>query len=217
MERLHGDLREEGQRALRAHHAVGDDVEGIVVVYQRTDVESGDVLYTIFIMYALHQLLVGSHAVAQVADLLQEVDMRLGKGFLAGLVACVEQRSVGKDDAHGAQHHVAVGMHATVHSRCIVAHDATNHGTVDRCWVGREHAVVGLEQTVYMTAHHTGSQGHRVVVVAEGEFLPILSGHDEHGIAQALSGERGAGRTEGEGQMVVDAGANNLLYFLLTV
>ena len=83
VEGLHRHLREEGERTLRAHHRVGDDVEGIVVGDERTDVQARHVLDTIFGTDARGQFLVGSHTVAQGLDLLQELRMTLSEGFTA--------------------------------------------------------------------------------------------------------------------------------------
>ena len=44
-QRLHGHLGEECQRTLAAHHRVGNDVEGVVVGNERTEVQASDVLY----------------------------------------------------------------------------------------------------------------------------------------------------------------------------
>ena len=52
VECLHRHFREEGQRTLRPYHRVGDDVERIIVSYQRTEVQARHVFNRIFGTYA---------------------------------------------------------------------------------------------------------------------------------------------------------------------
>ena len=49
LQRLHGHLRQEGQRALRADDRVGDDVEGVVVGHERAQIQSRNVLDAILL------------------------------------------------------------------------------------------------------------------------------------------------------------------------
>jgi len=53
VQRFHADAGEEGKRTFRAHDTVSDDVEGIVVVDKRTDVETCNVLDRILVSDAL--------------------------------------------------------------------------------------------------------------------------------------------------------------------
>ena len=143
-ERLHRHLREEGQRTLRPYHTVGHDVERIVVGQQRTDVQTGHILDAILLADAVGQLFVGTHAVAQVLYLLDKLRMRLAESLLALLVARIDHGTVGKYQS-GADHHaVAIGMHAAVHARSIVADDSTHHSAADGSGIGREHTAERL-------------------------------------------------------------------------
>ena len=151
---FHRHLRKECQSAFRTHHRVGHDVERVVVGEKRTQVQTGNVLDTVFQCDAVGQLLVGPHAVAQCLDLGDELGMTLPEIFLALLVASVNNRSVGEDKARAHHHAVAVGMHATVHARGVVDHDAAYHRTAYRGRVGREHTAVGLEDLVHPGTHN---------------------------------------------------------------
>ena len=62
---------------------MGDDVEGIVVGDERTEVQTRHVLNTVFLGDAVCQFLVGTHLVAQGLDLLQEIGMTLAKRLFA--------------------------------------------------------------------------------------------------------------------------------------
>ena len=217
MECPHGHLRQEGQRTLAAHHRVGDDVERVVIGNERTQVQTRHVLNAIFGTNARCQLLVGTHTVAQVLNLLQELGVRAGKLLAALLVACIEHRAVGQDDAGRDHHAVAVGMHATVHARRVVDDDAAHHGRADAGRIGREHAAVGFQYLVDLAAHDTRLQrydttfGFRVPLAlwrgvrGEAPFLPVLASHDEHRVRTTLTRKRGTSGTEGEGQRVFPA------------
>ena len=139
VERLHGDLGQESQRSLRAYYRMGNDIERIVVGNQRTEIQSCHILDGILFTDSLGKRLVGPHTVAQVLDFADEFRMRLAERFLALLVASVEHSSIGKDDTSRDEHAVAVGMHAAVHSRSVVTHNAANHSRANRSGIGREH------------------------------------------------------------------------------
>ena len=104
VEGLHGHLGEEGQGALRTHHTVGHDVEGVVVGHERPQVQTRDILDFVLMVDTVGQFLVGPHPVAQVLNLLEKFGVRLAEGRLALLVAGVDDGAVGEDDA-GAHHH----------------------------------------------------------------------------------------------------------------
>ena len=95
---------------------MGDDVEGIVIGDEWTEVQTRHVLNTIFGTYARGEGFVGAYLVAQGLDLLQELGMTLAEGLLALFRTSVEHRSVSQDDTGRYHHTVAVGMHAAVHT-----------------------------------------------------------------------------------------------------
>ena len=64
MKRLHCHLRKEGERALAAYHRVGDNVKGIVVGNQWTEIQTRHVLNSIFGTYARGQFLVSTDLIA---------------------------------------------------------------------------------------------------------------------------------------------------------
>ena len=128
MERLHRDLGEEGEGTLGAYHRVGDDVERIVIGYQRTQVQTRYVLDAVFGFDTLCQFLVCANLVAQIFNLFQKLGVTLAEGRFALFRTSVEHGTIGQDDAGRDHHTVAVGMHAAVHTRGIVDHDTTHHG-----------------------------------------------------------------------------------------
>ena len=137
---------------------MGDDVEGIVVGDQGTEIQTCNILDGIFSTDACGQFLVCPYLVAQSLNFLDEIRVALAEGFLTLLVARVEHRSVCQYDP-GANHHaVAIGMHATVHTRGIVDDNSTHHCTSDTGRVGWEYTAVRLQNLVYPGAHDTRLQ-----------------------------------------------------------
>ena len=108
-------------------------------------------------------------------------------------------------------------MHATVHARGIIDDDTTHHGTAYRCRVGREHPAIGLQDFVDTTTHNTRLQSDGFLVFTQLVFLPVLASHNEHAIRTALSTQRRASGTEGEGQVVFLADLHDFGDFLLAV
>ena len=181
---------------------MGNDVEGVVKAYERQDVETCHVLDGIFIFYALAELPVLAHLVAQVYDLLNKLWLLLGKLFLALLVASVEHGSVGQHNACREKHLVAVGVCAAVHARCVVHDDAAHHGALYRCRVWSKLSAIRTQQIVDTLADDAWLQAYLHAVVENVIFLPVLAGDDKDRVADGLSRQTGAGGAEGDRQML---------------
>ena len=204
-QRLHGDLGQEGQCTLTAHHGVGDDVEGVVVGDERTEIESRHVLNIIFGTYARRELFVGTHTVAKLFYLLEELRMTLSESLTALLGTCVENGAVCQDDTRREEHPVAVGMHATVHARGIVADDAAHHRRTNRGGIGRKHPSIGLQYLIDTGTHDAWLQTDALLPLSYLVLLPVLACHDKHTVSTTLARERGTCSPESEGQLVFPA------------
>ena len=196
---------------------MGDDVERVVVGYERAKVQTRHVLYTTFITYARGQFLVGPDAVTQVFHFLQELGVALPELLTALFVAGVQDGAVGQYDACRNHHAVAVGMYATVHARGIIDDDAAHHGRPDGGRVRREDASVRLQNLVYTGADDARLQADGVLMLSELIFLPVLASYNEHAVGTALPAQRRAGSPESEWQLVLLAGFDNLGNPFLTV
>ena len=167
---------------------MGDDVEGIVVGHQRTDVEARHVLDGVFLTDAVGQRLVGPHTVAKVLNLADEFGMRLAEFLAATLAAGIEHRSVGKHQTGGDKHAVAIGMYATVHARGIVTDDTSHHSRANGSGIGRKHPTERLQDFIHASAHNSRLQTDCFMVVGHFILFPILAGHYQDGIAHRLTG-----------------------------
>ena len=200
---LHGDLRDKGQRTLRAYHQVGNDVEGVVVGYQRTQVQTGNILDTVLAADAPSQRFVVSDAVAEGFYLADKVRVTLAESLATLLTSSIEHCSVGQDDTGRYQHAVAVGMDTTVHARGVVTHNTADHCRADAGRVGREYTSVGFQYLVDLGTDNAGLQADGVLSGAYLVALPVLASYNEYGVAQTLTRERRSSRPEGEGQVVL--------------
>ena len=200
VQRAHRYLADEGQRALAAHHAVGDDVKRVVIGDQGPQVQARHVLDAVFLADAVGQRLVGADAVAQGFNLGDEVGMALPEGLAAGRIARVEHGAVGQHQARRDEHAVAVGVCAAVHARGVVGDDAAHHGRADAGGVGREHAPQRFQDLVHPCPHEAGLQGDALGVSGHAVVLPILARHDEDAVAHALPRQRRSSGAEGERQ-----------------
>ena len=165
VQRSHADTGEEGKRSLRTHDTVCYDVEGIVIVDKRPDVETRDVFDGILIPDALREVSVLPHLITQSLDFLDKLGMTLAEGLAALLVTGIEDGAIGKNEAGTEQHVIAVGMHATVHARGVVDHDTADHSTAHRCRVGRKHTSIRLQDIVHTSSRDTGLKGDGILVI----------------------------------------------------
>ena len=215
MQRLHFHLGEEGQRALAAHDGMGDDVEGIVIGHQRTNIETRHVLDGVFLTDAVGQGLVGPHTVAKVLNLADEFGMRLAEFLAATLAAGIEHSSVGKHQTGGDKHAVAIGMYATVHARGIVTDDTSHHSRADGSRIGRKHPTERLQDFIHASAHNSRLQTDRFMVVGHFILFPVLAGHYQDGIAHRLTGQGCSCSTESEGKFILMSRLHDSGQFLL--
>ena len=202
VQRAHRHLADEGQRALAAHYAVGDDVKRVIVGDERPQVQACDVLDAVFLADTVSQRLVGADAVAQGLDARDEVRMALAERLAARLVTRVEHGAVGQHQTRRQQHAVTVSMGAAVHARGVVGDDAAHHRRADARGVGREDASQGFQDLVHSRAHDAGLQGDAVTTRGNGVVLPVLTRHNQDAVAHALARQRRARRTEGERQAI---------------
>ena len=140
-------------------------------------------------------------AVAQVTDATDEVAMGYFKTGTAYRVSSVEHSPVGQYNARRKHHFVTVGMGATVHARGIVHNDASHHGALYGSRVWGELASIGGKEFIDPLSHNTRLKGNLSAVGTDGVLFPVFAGHDENGVADGLSRQTGACRTERDGQL----------------
>ena len=78
-------------------------------------------------------------------------------------------------------------MYTTVHTRGIVNHNTTHHGTAYRSRIGREYATIGLKDFIHPATHNTGLQFDGLFVLCQFIFLPMLAGNYQHAVRTTLS------------------------------
>ena len=95
---------------------MGNDVEGVIVDHKRTQIQPCDIFDTILSEDSFNQFFISSHLVAQRLYPFHELGMGGFERLTALLGTCIENGTVGEDDAGRNEHAVAVGMHATIHA-----------------------------------------------------------------------------------------------------
>ena len=128
--------------------------------------------------------------------------MTLTEGLATLFRARIKDSAISEDDTSGNHHTVAIGMHATVHTRGIVDDDTTHHRTAYRGRIGWKYPAVGLQDLIHASPHNAWLQLDGILIFADFVLLPMLACHDEHRVRTTLSAQRGACCTEGKGQLV---------------
>ena len=113
-----------------------------------------------------------------------------------GLVPRVQHRSVSKDHPHALQFLVAVGVGSAAHSRSVVHHDSADHTASDRGRIRAEFPTIRLQDSVHPRPYDSRFEGYLGSVLRNHVSFPVLSRHDQHGIADSLTRKAGSGGTK---------------------
>ena len=167
---------------------MGNDIERIVEADKREQVQTGYILYGIFVADAFRQFPVCTHFIAERADAPDEIAVCHFECGAAYAVAGVEYRSVSQYDAGGEKHLVAVGMRTAVHARSVVHDDTTHHGAFYGGRVGSEFPSERSQQFIDPLPDDTGLQGDFFVVGRYAVAFPMFAGYNKYGVTDGLSG-----------------------------
>ena len=195
---LDGDRGEECQGAFRTYHEVGYDVKWVIILHERQNSQSRNILDAVFAFDALGECDVLSCLLAQFFYLAQERGVAHGECCTALLIASVEQCAIGQDDTHGLQYAVAIGVYATAHTAGVVHHDATHHSRFETGRVRGEVLAVWAQNLIDALPHDTGLQGDGFCIFSQGVLFPFLAAHYEQTVADGLSAQAGTSSTEGD-------------------
>ena len=108
--------------------------------------------------------------------------MRLPKTLATLLRASIKDSTIGKNNTSRHHHAVTVGMHATVHTRCVVDNDATHHCRTNRGRVRWEYTPIRLQNLVHLTAYNTWLQTNGFYILAQLVLFPMLACNNQDGI-----------------------------------
>ena len=150
------DLGDEGQRALRAHHEVEEDVDGVPVVDEGVERVAGGVLDPVLLPDAPGERLVGRDLVPQRGEPGEQRAAWGRAGGARGGIAGVDLGAVGQHEPHALHGLVAVLRRAAAHAGGVVGHDAADHAGVDRGRVGTDLSPERRQEGVGLGADDAG-------------------------------------------------------------
>ncbi len=201
-----GHLRDKAERAFRPDDQMDQDVDGIVEVGQGVDRIADGVLDPVFLPDQLDQLGVLHHLVMQGMEGLEQAGLGSPEGGNRVRVARVEHRSIGQHQPHALQRMVSVVCHAAAHARRIVVDHAADLAGRLAGRVRAELAVERLQRAVGVGHDDRRPERDAIAVVVDAHLLEAVAKHAQHAIGVGLAAERGAGGTEGHGQMLGPGG-----------
>jgi len=207
----------EAQGPFRTDHQVLHDVKGIGEIDQGVEAVAGGVFDLELVADALAQFSIILHPVAQHRQAFDQRGMAASAGSLAFVVAGVDHRAVGEDDAHGVQGAVAVLLHPAAHAASVVGEDAADLGAVDGGRVRPNLAVKFRQDAVGLTADDAGLQLDLGGVVEHPVAVPAGTKPYQDRIGDRLAGETGARGAEGHRQPQPARLAEDQLHLLLSV
>ena len=204
--RVVGDARNKAQRAFRANHQMGQDVDRVLVVDQRIEAVARGVLDPVFLPYARGQCRVGAGLCPQSLQRTQQRGVALLESRYAERVFGVEHRPVGQHHAQGLQRVVAVLLGAAAHARGIVGGYTAYLAGVDRRGIRPYLFAKRRQSVVDFAAYDARAQAHC------GSLRPYFAGckafTDQHQDAVGDGLSRKAGSCRAKGQVLPLAGRN---------
>ena len=199
-------LGDERQRALAAHHEVGEDVDGPVVVQQGVDAVAHRVLHRELLAHDADGLLVAADAVAELREALPQLGFVVAQPLVGVVGRAVDDRAAGQHDDEGVERAVGVELGAARHPAGVVGHDPADGAGDLAGRVGPELAAVAGEVGVDGAHRRSGLHAHPGATVedlhrAEGR---ARVGEDPGG--DPLAGQARAARAEGQRHAALVAG-----------
>ena len=185
--RLVGDAAHEAERALRADHQVGQDVDRVFEIDQCIEAVAGGVLDLELVADAAGQRGVGARLAAQPVEFAEQRGVRSLEGSDAQRVFGIEQAAVGKHDAQAGQRLVAVLRRAAAHAGGVVGGDAADLGCADRGRVGADLPAERGEATIDLATDHAGADAHLAGVVGQLEGGEALADQRQHAVGNGLA------------------------------
>ncbi|MNE44040.1 hypothetical protein D3C80_1382500 [compost metagenome] len=133
---------------------------------------------------------------------LQQRGMALAKRRDAGGIFSVETTAVGQHQTNAGQGVVGVLRRAAAHAAGVVGDDAADLASVDRGRVRADLAPERRQPGVGLGADHTRLQADLRALVADLACVPVVSQHDQHRVADRLTGQTGTGGAEGHRHLI---------------
>ena len=187
--RAQGGIGHEPERAFRAHHEVGEDLGGRVVVEQGVQAVAGRVLARELGADPRRQRAVRPHLVAQGQEPAVEVRTIVAEALVGARRRRVHLRAVREQEMERVEGVVAVLGHAAAHARGVVGDDPAHHAGVDGGRIGTEAAVQGPQQPIEVPAHHARLRPHAVPAVEHSGRAPERGQLHEDVVGHGLAGQ----------------------------
>ena len=135
---LHVSFGQKGQTTFGANDKPCNDIERVIKLNERKDIQSHYIFDGILLPDAFGELFVGSHTVAKRFDTPDEIGMGVGEISFTCFITGIEQRSIAQYQSGGTNHSIAVMMNPATHSGSIVEDDAADHSRFHGSRIGRK-------------------------------------------------------------------------------
>ncbi len=196
-DRAQGDLGDEAEGSLGSDHQVLKDLERVLEIDERVEAVPGGVLDPELLPDPVGEGFVVAGAAGQRVEIVEELAMSGGERLAAFRIAGIDDAAVGQHDAHALQCLVTVLGGSAAHAAGIVGGDAADLGGVDRRGIGADLAVVGGQARIGVATDNAGLEGYLRPLGADRMATPPGSQPDQDRVGNRLTGQRGAGGSEG--------------------
>ena len=166
---------------------MGDDIKRIIKTDERKDVQSGHILDGIFVSDTFGQSLIATDFITQLTNPTKEVRMRCFESSTADRITGIQNSSVHQHNTCRQHHLIAIGMSTAIHSRSIVHHNTTHHGTLNAGRIGSKLTTEWSQQFIHSLSDNTWLKSDLLMVIRNAVFFPILSSNNQNGVTNGLS------------------------------
>jgi len=158
---------------------------------------------------------IGAGLAGQSRQLFEQWPVALAKGGDVGRVFGVDPGAIGQHNAQAGQGVVGILRGTAAHAAGVVGDDAANFAGVDRGRVGADFAPERGQPRVSLRANDAGLQADLRALAANLLGVPVVPEHDQHGVADGLARQAGAGGAEGDGHLVASGQTQQFDHFVL--
>ena len=203
------NAREKAERAFRADHQMGQDIDRIVEIDQGVDGIAGGVLEPVFSFDPGHRVGVGAGVGRKRRQSVQQRLVRGAEAFHALRLRRVEPGAVGQHQPHGSHGVVRIAADATTHARGVIGRYAADLAGVDRGRIGADLAAEKRQLAIGVAADHRRPEPHNGGGGIIGETAKAFAETDQHRIRDRLPGQGGAGGAKGHRRALFAAKCEN--------
>jgi len=154
-----------------------------------------------------HGFLVTAESTGKFLDPRHHLFSPVEECLAAVIISGVENRAVGKNNAHARDGPHAVSIHTTGHAAGVVGYDTADPGRIDGGRIRPEFFAVGRQIRIGIGTQNAGPQGNFTAIGTDAAIPPAPNPQQyQHGSGDRLAGQARSGRTEGNGQFEFTAG-----------